>query len=419
MNIYDFFILDAGLRAFVAAILVGGVCGVLGCFIVLRNMSLIGDALSHAVLPGIVVAFVFFGYSTSAFFAGSVISGLLCALLITWLQDKVKVKNDAAIGIVFTMMFSLGVIGISALSHRQGVHLDLKDFLFGNILAVSPQDLVASLIMAIAVLMVIAIYYRTLFVVSFQSTIARTLGIHPKKIHYLLMLLLAITVVASLRSVGVILVVAMLVTPASAALLLATQLLRVILLSAIIGILSSISGLIIAIQFNFPPGPSMAVVTTLFYLMIVVAAPGKGLFSRWWIRRQVENRVIIEDIVKNLYKLEFDHVSPETIQSLTGHSKNKLDKWLNVLQKRKLVIWENNEIKLTDEGKIRANQLIRAHRLWETFLVDELGLDEDQIHSEAEVYEHYLPDEILQEVDKKLGYPSRDPHGSTIPKERT
>ncbi len=299
------------------------------------------------------------------------------------------------------------------------VELDLKDFLFGNILAVSPQDLVASLIMAIAVLMVIAIYYRTLFVVSFQSTIARTLGIHPKKIHYLLMLLLAITVVASLRSVGVILVVAMLVTPASAALLLATQLPRVILLSAIIGILSSISGLIIAIQFNFPPGPSMAVVTTLFYLMIVVAAQGKGLFSRWWIRRQVENRVIIEDIVKNLYKLEFDHVSPETIQSLTGHSKNKLDKWLNVLQKRKLVIWENNEIKLTDEGKIRANQLIRAHRLWETFLVDELGLDEDQIHSEAEVYEHYLPDEILQEVDKKLGYPSRDPHGSTIPKERT
>ena len=254
---------------------------------------------------------------------------------------------------------------------------------------------------------------------SFQSTIARTLGIHPKKIHYLLMLLLAITVVASLRSVGVILVVAMLVTPASAALLLATQLPRVILLSAIIGILSSISGLIIAIQFNFPPGPSMAVVTTLFYLMIVVAAPGKGLFSRWWIRRQVENRVIIEDIVKNLYKLEFDHVSPETIQSLTGHSKKKLDKWLNVLQKRKLVIWENNEIKLTEEGKIRANQLIRAHRLWETFLVDELGLDEDQIHSEAEVYEHYLPDEILQEVDKKLGYPSRDPHGSTIPKERT
>ena len=128
-------------RALIASAMVGISCGVLGCFIVLRNMALIGDALAHAILPGVVVAFVLVGYSTIGFFAGSVIAGLLSAVFITWIQHNVKTKNDAAIGIVFTAMFSIGVIGISWISKNEGVHLDLKDFLFGNILGISNEDI--------------------------------------------------------------------------------------------------------------------------------------------------------------------------------------------------------------------------------------------------------------------------------------
>ncbi|HNA64984.1 MAG TPA: metal ABC transporter permease, partial [Saprospiraceae bacterium] len=299
-QIIQFFALESGLRALIASIMVGGLCGLLGCFIVLRNMSLIGDALSHAILPGIVVAFVIFGYSTVAFFSGSVVAGLFAALLITWMQRNVRVKNDAAIGIIFTFMFSLGIIGISWLSHHQGVHLDLKDFLFGNILAVDQTDVWMTLSMVVVVTLVLIIYYRDLFVTSFQSDLANTLGIHPDFIHYLMMTLLSLSVVASLRSVGVILVVAMLITPASAALLISDRLPKVLATSAILGMISAMTGLLLSIAYDFPPGPSMAVVTTLIYLMIMLFAPQRGIVSRWRIKRKQELRIVIEDILKLL-----------------------------------------------------------------------------------------------------------------------
>ncbi|MGB4969293.1 MAG: metal ABC transporter permease, partial [Saprospiraceae bacterium] len=248
----EFFQSDLGIRCLVISMLVGTMCGLLGCFIVLRNMAMIGDALSHAILPGIVLAFIIAGYSTLGFFIGSVLAGLLSAFMITWLQQKVRVKNDAAIGIIFTFMFSLGIIGISWISGKQGVHLDLKDFLFGNLLSVSQEDLIMTATMAVLVVSVIIIFYRQLFITTFQPVLAGTMGIRAPRIHYLLMLLLSLVVVASLRSVGVILVVSMLITPASAALLLADRLSKVLIWASFLGSLSAILGLILSIAFDFP-----------------------------------------------------------------------------------------------------------------------------------------------------------------------
>ena len=129
-------------RALLAAVMAGIACALLGCFMVLRNMALIGDALSHAILPGVVVGFMIAGHSLLAFFVGSVGAGLLAAVLIAWLQNRGGARNDAAIGIVFSAMFALGVIGISTLTRREGVHLDMKDFLFGNVLGIGRDDLI-------------------------------------------------------------------------------------------------------------------------------------------------------------------------------------------------------------------------------------------------------------------------------------
>ncbi|MDX1666989.1 MAG: metal ABC transporter permease, partial [Saprospiraceae bacterium] len=215
-------------RALLASAMVGVMCGVLGCFIVLRNMSLIGDALAHAILPGVVFAFMIVGYSALGFFVGSVIAGLIAAVGITWIQHNVRTKNDAAIGIVFTAMFSVGVMGISWISRNEGVHLDLKDFLFGNVLGVANQDLYLTALVTVYVLVSVVVFYRYLFISTFQPVVAQTMGISVKMIHYFLMLLLSFAVVASLQTVGVILVVAMLITPASTALLLASRLYKVI-----------------------------------------------------------------------------------------------------------------------------------------------------------------------------------------------
>ncbi len=413
----DFILSDLGLRTIIIAILVGAMCGMLGCFIVLRNMAMIGDALSHAILPGIVAAFALVGYSTLGFFAGSIIAGLSSAVLITWLQQKMNVRNDAAIGIIFTFMFSLGIIGISWISGKQGVHLDLKDFLFGNLLSVSGEDLTMTTVLFCIVASFIAICYRPLFVTTFQPTLSGTLGVNRTLLHYLLMLMLSLVVVASLRSVGVILVVSMLITPASAALLLSNELPRVIAWASLLGAVSALSGLFASIAFDFPAGPSMAVMATVFYGLIVAFAPEKGLLAKYLQGRRLKKRILIEDILKRTLQLgEGAGADPRTFADLSGTSLGALKQCFDRLLRLGLYEQRGQLFHLTSLGHTRALQLVRAHRLWETFLVEELGLSADQIHEDAERIEHYLSEEDLYKLDEQLGFPEKDPHGSPIPK---
>ena len=406
------------LRALLASSMVGIMCGVIGAFIVLRNMSLIGDALAHAILPGIVVAFVLIGYSTIGFFIGSVVAGLVAAAGITWIQHNVKTKNDAAIGIVFTSMFSLGVMGISYISNRPGggVHLDLKDFLFGTVLGISNEDIILTAVTLIYTLLSVIIFYRHLFITTFQPVIAETMGISVKFIHYFLMLLLSFAVVSSLRSVGVILVVAMLITPASTALLLSNKLKNVIFLSGLFGLLAAILGLILAIILNTTPGPAMCIVATLIYFLAAVFAPEKGILSKYRSRLSQKKKIEQEDIIKLAVKQAPGKRLP--IHSLIKKldiSKSSISKHLQVLSQEGMIQQEGENIILTIKGKENAEQLVRAHRLWETYLVNKAGLTEKQIHPDAERLEHLLPKDVVDEVDKVLGYPQNDPHGSPIP----
>ena len=404
-------------RALIASGLVGLMCGVLGPFIVLRNMSLIGDALAHAILPGIVVAFVVVGYSTIGFFVGSVVAGLFTAVLITWIQQNVTTKNDAAIGIVFTAMFSLGVMGISKVSRNDGVHLDLKDFLFGNALGVTDEDLILTYVITVYVLLSVVFFYRYLFVTTFQPIVARTMGINVRLLHYFLMLLLSFAVVASLRSVGVILVVAMLITPAATALLLTKKLKRVVALSALIGVSSALLGMVVAIGLETTPGPAMAVVATLIYFGAVLFAPQNGLVFRRLRTYRLRTRIQLEDALKQSYRLQMKGaLSLDTLNEQVGFSKGKLHDHLKTLRRRGLLANGTAPLRVTATGVETAQKLIRAHRLWETYLVNQIGLTPEQIHDDAEKYEHLLTDEILAEVDRELGFPAVDPHGSPIPK---
>ena len=404
-------------RALIASAMVGISCGVLGCFIVLRNMALIGDALSHAVLPGVFFAFLLFGYSVIGFFIGSVLAGLLSALVITWIQQNVKAKNDAAIGIVFTAMFAIGVIGISHISKRDGVHLDVKDFLFGNMLGVSNEDLYLTIGLTIYVLVNVFIFYRQLFVSTFQPVIAQTMGISVNLMHYFLMLLLSFVVVASLQTVGVILVVAMLITPASTALLLTDRLHKVVILSAIIGLISTVSGLLLAIVWNTTPGPLMAVVAAVFFFVAAFLAPKRGLVFRYLKKRKLKHEINLEDVMKQSFRLQgMNQMTFENLQARLGFTRSKLNGLLSELRTRDY--FDNGQLKLTEKGSAVASRLTRAHRLWETYLVNEVGLQEGQIHDDAERLEHHLSEGILDEVDEKLGFPEKDPHGSPIPERK-
>lgn len=404
------------LRALITSSMVGITCGVIGCFIVLRNMSLIGDALAHAILPGVFVAFLIFGYSTVGFFLGSVIAGLFTAFGITWIQHNVKTKNDAAIGIVFTAMFALGVMGISWISQKDGVHLDLTDFLFGTVLGISNEDIYLTAGVMIYTLVSVYIFYRYLFITTFQSTIAQTMGISVKMVHYFLMLLLSIAVVSALQSVGVILVVAMLITPASTALLLSNKLKQVLVISATIGFFSAIMGLILSILFNTNPGPAMTVTVTIIYLLTAVFAPEKGLFFSKLRKRSQARKIEMEDILKQSIKGEVPNTIHKTsLITKLGLSKRRLNNLLRSMMQHAFIRKQNEQLILTKVGIEKANELVRAHRLWETYQVKQMGLTQEQIHEEAEDLEHFLTDDILFQVDQKLGFPTTDPHGSPIP----
>ena len=414
MSIIDALQEPWAMRALMASVMVGLMLGLLGAFIVLRNMSLVGDALAHSILPGVVLAFILVGVQPLSIFTGAVVAGLTCAFAITWIQKNGNTKNDAAIGIVYTTMFSIGVMGISAISSKDGVHIDLKDFLIGNILGVSTADLQLTFVILLVITAGVILFYRYLFISTFQESMARVMGINVNLVHYFLMLLLSFAVVASLRTVGIILVVAMLITPASTALLLSNNLRKVVAISALLGMIAAIGGLLLAIAFNTTPGPAMAVLSAVIYFATVLFAPQKGLTAKYLNKKKMKARILNEDILKHVLKSN----GQATIASATkvlDESPRLLKKLTTQLKQATLLHESNGMLSLSVEGEGKANRLLRAHRLWETYLVDKIGMTENQIHLEAEDLEHHLTEDILDQVDEILGYPDTDPHGSPIP----
>jgi len=293
----------------------------------------------------------------------------------------------------------------------------LKDFLFGNVLGISDQDLVMTALVMFFTLICVVAFYRFFFITTFESVIAQTLGISVSTMHYFLMLLLSFAVVASLQSVGVILVVAMLITPASTAYLLTYKLERMLVLAAIIGLLSSTLGLLLAIGFETTPGPAMTITATFFYLAAVFFSPKRGLVSNYLKRREMRKLVLREDVLKQALKLqEKTEANPERIASDLGMGLTQVNTLLKHLERRGFLQLSGKEIHLSDSGIRRGYELIRAHRLWETYQVKMMGMNVDQIHAEAEKYEHILTEALVEELAMKLGYPEQDPHGAPIPK---
>jgi ABC-type Mn2+/Zn2+ transport system permease subunit/Mn-dependent DtxR family transcriptional regulator len=407
---------DYALRAMAASALVGCMCGILGCFIFLRNMALVGDALSHAILPGVVAGFLVAGQSVLAFFVGSVLAGLLAAFLITYVQTKVKSKEDAAIGVVFSTMFSVGVIGISLLTRKEGVHLDLKDFLFGNVLAITPQDLWITGLVCAFVLFSTVLLYRFLFFTTFDQTLAKAMGIRTEVIHYFLMLLLSFTVVACMQSVGVILVVGMLIMPASVAYTLTRRLPNMLIVAAFTGVFCTVSGFLLAFSLDITPGPAMNVVGALVYVSAIFFAPGTGKFSLWLARKKASRNMKMDDLVKAMVSQGPGH-EPDllAIQQKMGWRNSEWKEIWELALKTGLIQENNKKWSLTGTGLKRGFDLMGAHRTWEQFLVENLRYEKNQVHLQAEQLEHFLTPQLIEEIQNEMGRPLKDPHGAYIP----
>lgn len=259
-------------KALFTSIMVGVICGVVGCFIVLRGLALMGDAISHAVLPGVAVSFML-GIN---FFYGAVAAGILTALGIGYVNQNSRIKSDSSIGIVFTAALALGVILIA----KAQSSLDLNSILFGNVLSVRSSDMWMTLIVGAVVLFVVILFYKELLISTFDPTMSAAYGLPIRLIHYMLMILLTMVTVASLQTVGVVLVVAMLITPASTAYLLTNRLWVMIVLSAAFDVLAAIVGLYFSFVYNLSSGAVIVLVTTVVFGIVFFLSPKQGLLWR-------------------------------------------------------------------------------------------------------------------------------------------
>lgn len=272
-GLYDFHFLQ---NALITSVVIGIVSGTVGCFIILRGMSLMGDAISHAVLPGVAISYIL-GIN---FFIGAILFGLFASIIITFIKGNSIIKGDTAIGITFSSFLALGVILIGVANSST----DLFHILFGNILAVQDIDKWITIGVSIIVLIVVFLFFKELLITSFDPLMAKAMGMNVNIYHYLLMVLLTLVAVTAMQSVGTILIVAMLITPAATAYLYATSLSTMIFISSILGAFSSILGLFVGYTFNIAAGSSIVLTSATFFAISFLISP-----KQKFLRKRVTN----------------------------------------------------------------------------------------------------------------------------------
>ena len=400
-------------------------CALVGCFLVLRRMSLMGDAISHAVLPGLVLAFLISGTTNIVpLFIGAAGIGLLTTFLTQTLHQYARVPSDASMGVVFTSLFAIGVVLVK--KYLGGTHFDIACVYEGSLELVFfadpvmglPRPLFTTLVVVVVNFAFLVLLWKELKLSSFDAALATTMGFSATAMHYLLMMLVAITTVASFEAVGSILVVAMLIVPAATAHLLTDRLAVMVVLSAMIGIASAVLGYWAAAYWDTNIAGMMTVAVGVLYGLAVLFSPRYGVCSTLIRNMQMSLRVLREDLLSMLYRVE--ELGSNKLLTATEARRAVGSRWhahwgiINLVHAGRIER-AGEQLRLTDRGRDAAKKLVRSHRLWETYLVTYLGLPLDHVHEPAHRVEHYIDEQMQAELQAELEGQGQDPHGREIP----
>ena len=428
---YDGWIVLAGMLCAVAASLPGN-------FLLLRRMSLLGDAISHAILPGLAVAFfVSESRSSLPMFLGAVIVGILTALFTEWIRNFGDVDEGASMGVVFTTLFAIGLVMIvQAADH---VDLDPGCVLYGAIemtpldtvdVAGEPIPRVVIVLGSVTIvnLLFVVLFFKELKLSAFDPGLSTSVGFSARLMHYLLMVIVAVTAVASFETAGNILVVAMFVVPPATAFLLTERLGMMIFCATVVAMLSAAGGHLSAVlvphlfgyQSTSTSGMT-ALCAGMFFFAASLVSPRNGVIVRIVRRQKLALRILSEDLIALLYRMDERSrdcaVSSQRLSSVLL-SRPWLGAWLMNRNVRKgQVIRTESGYRLTDAGRDLGSVLVRSHRLWEQYLVSEGGVAVDRIHGQAEKLEHFTSRDLRDRLNEVTAAPSTDPHGSRIPSE--
>ena len=412
----------------IGATLLGALGGMLGSFALLRRQSLLGDALAHAALPGVCLAFLLTGSkSPLPLFTGALAAGLLGALLILATVRWSRIKEDSAIGIILSVFFGIGIVLLTHIQKLpEGNQSGLDKYLFGQAATLVEEDLQVMAILGGIVALTVLAFYKELKLLAFDPGFGASLGLPMRRLEVLLTLLLVIVVVVGLQTVGVVLIVATLITPAAAARQWTDRLGAMVLLSSAIGALAGVAGsLASALVPRLPTGPVIVVVSSGVLIVSLLFAPQRGLLWALLRERSVGVRIRRENLLKDLY-LQKERtgrweafISWSHLMGVRGQTSRELDSAARSLARDGLVEISGDSLRLTRDGLREAESVVRKHRLWEVYLTRRLELPSDHVHRDAEAMEHALTERAVEALEELLGFPAEDPHGRAIPPRRT
>ena len=413
------------LKVLVGTTLLAASSSVVGAFSYLKGQSLVGDAIAHALLPGVVLAFILGGIRNSSFLIlGALISGLMAHYGIGYIENKTKLKSDTAVSLVLSTFFGFGIMLMSYIQRTgQGQQAGLERFLLGKAAAITMQDIYIFSALALVLIIGVGLFFKGFQLMTFNEDFAHAIGLPMPLIRFTFTVLTVLAITIGIQTVGVVLMAALLITPSAAARVWTNSLPAMLALAASFAGVAAVMGTYMSsVLPKMPTGPWVVLVLAFFGFSSLLFAPKRGWFSKQRRAKANQRKTIRENVLKLLFQQEEQRGLPtllsiEEIQGIRAMRLDRLTSTLKELKNRLLIIDHGGSYGLTELGRGEGRRVVRLHRLWELYLTERLGMAADHIHPQAETMEHVITPEIEELLVKELGNPEVDPHQSPIPYE--
>jgi manganese/zinc/iron transport system permease protein len=397
---------------------------IVGTFTFLNKKSLAGDAIAHAVLPGICLGFILAGTKNPlALILGAFVTGWLSLIVVEFVTTKTRIKEDTAIGLVLSVFFGIGILMLTVIQKSgNAAQSGLDHFLFGKAASLVGSDLYTFSIVAIILVITVFLLFKEFGLLSFDKDYAKAIGLPVKRIQLVLTSLIVLAVVIGIQAVGVVLMAAILITPAAAARYWTDKITTMILLASIFGGLSGLAGAYISYTApSMPTGPWIVIVISTIAFVSFFFAPKRGVLYRLARQNTIRKTINDENVLKVFYQIAEENKNFMVLRSLEeiihrrSYEPVMLNKVMMRLVKQGYLEKIGNMWSLTEEGKTKAQRIVKIHRLWELYLTTHLKIAPDHVHDDAETIEHLLTPELEARLEEEMNFAKVDPHKSEIP----
>lgn len=397
---------------------------IVGAFTFLNKRSLIGDAIAHAVLPGICLGFMLAGTKNPFFLIGGAFAtGWISLVAVDYITRRTRIKEDTAIGLVLSVFFGLGIVLLTVIQKSgNAAQSGLDHFLFGKAASLVGDDLYTFAAVALILLVAVFLLFKEFTLLAFDKDFAKAIGLPVKKIELVLTSLIVLAVVIGIQAVGVVLMAAILITPAAAARFWTDKMSVMFLLASIFGAISGLAGAYISyVAPAMPTGPWIVIVISVIAFISFFLAPRRGVLSRAFKQGSIRKTINDENVLKALYQVGEESRNfylQRSVDEILRRRKFQRENLVHVLKRLRNqgYLEQTGQLwGLTEAGKVRGQRVVKMHRLWELYLTTQLHIAPDHVHDDADTIEHLLTPELEAELERLLNYPKTDPHKSEIP----